>query len=63
MKLIVMVSNKYCHLTWALEIRRLKMAMELRNLFVFWHLCIISKIAMYLLQRKRCIFNGEDKKE
>lgn len=49
MKLIVMVSNKYCHLTWALEIRRLKMSKELRNLFLYWHLRIVSNTAMYLL--------------
>lgn len=35
MKLIAMISNKYCHLTLALEIRRLKMSKEIRNLFLY----------------------------
>lgn len=59
--LIVMVSNKCCHLTRALEIRKLKMSKELRNPFLYWHLCIVSRTAMYLLQKEMISFSKEKK--
>lgn len=52
MKMIVIVSTKCYHLTWTLEIRRLKISKELRNLFLYWHLCIQQDCYVFIVKGK-----------